>query len=84
MYPIKQECVIHFKLSVHFRVCYYSKDMTMQPMMLWLDNESKYAHLINKDKYIFVFKCEKGVCHYMRCILFPSNNKETIPIWNPN
>ena len=81
MYPIKKECVIHFKLSVHFRVCYYSKDMTMQPMMLWLDNESKYAHLTNNAKCNFVFKYENMVCHYMRCIFFPSNDNATIPIW---
>ena len=70
MHPIKEKCVIHFKLSVDFRGCDYSKEMTVQPMMLWLSIESKYAHLTSNAKCDFVFKCENGVCHYMRCIFF--------------
>ena len=44
--------------------------MSVQPMMLWLSSESKYAHLRNNSECNFVFKCEKGVCHYMRHIFF--------------
>ena len=70
MYPIKEKCVIHFKLSVDFRVYDYSKEMIVQPMMLWLNSESKYAQLINNSKCNFVFKWENGVSNYMRCIFF--------------
>ena len=70
MYHSKENCVIHFKLGIDFRGCDYSKEMTVQPMMLWLSNESKCAHITNNAKCNFVFKCEKGVCHYMRRIFF--------------
>ena len=59
MHPIKEKCVIHFKLSVYFRGYDYSKEMTMQPMMLWLSSESKYAHLTNNAKCKIVFKYEE-------------------------
>ena len=83
MYPIKEKCVIHFKLSVDFRGCDYLEEITVQPMMLWLISESQYAHLKNNAKFNFVFKCENKVCHHMRFIFFPSNDNATIPIWNP-
>ena len=59
MYLIKEKCVIHFKLSVDFIGCDYSKEMTMQPMILWLSGEIKYAHLTNNAKWNSFFKCEK-------------------------
>ena len=59
MYHIKEKCVIHFKLSVDFRGCDYSKEMTVQPMISWLGSESKYAHLTNNAKCNFVFKYEE-------------------------
>ena len=68
MHPVKEKCVIHFKLSIDFMGYDYSKEMNMQPMMLWISSESKYAHLTNKAKCNFVFKCENEVCHYMKCI----------------
>ena len=59
MYPIKLKCVIHFKLRIYFNGCDYSKEMTMQPMILWLRSESKYAHVTNNAKCNSFFKCEK-------------------------
>ena len=59
MYPIKEKCVIHFKLSVDFIGCDFSKEIIVQPMMLSLSSERKYAHLTNNAKCNSFFKCEK-------------------------
>ena len=83
MYPIKEKCVIHFKLSVDFSACDYSKGNERATNDIMTHQWNKYAHLTNNAKCNFVEMRKWGMpLHEMH--VFPSNDNAIIPKWKPN
>ena len=82
MYPIKEKCVIHFKLYVDFIGCDYSKgnDHATNDVMT-----QHWKQMCTPNKQFQVqFGLNEKIGYVSTWIFFPSNDNATIPILNPN